>query len=107
MKDSNKNPFNSGTPEWQLWENMKHNESLSLSFAKDADRYTQNSYEARLKHQKYAETLRKLNTYDDLVAFIESLTDAEGSYPFLDGTQVVIDARSVLTKVYGRNNHAF
>ena len=31
--------------------------------------------------------------------FIESITDASGAYRYLDGTQIVSDAREILNKV--------
>ncbi len=37
----------------------------------------------------------------EMLAFIESLTDALGPYPFLDKTQVVVDARAIISKATG------
>jgi hypothetical protein len=42
-----RNPYQTGTPEWLLWENMVSNERLSNTFAEDAIRYTSKSQSAR------------------------------------------------------------
>jgi hypothetical protein len=36
-------------------------------------------------------------------AFVESITDASGPYRYLDGTQIVIDARAVLARLDGKD----
>lgn len=39
------------------------------------------------------------NAHDRLVRFIESLTESNGPYPYLDNTSVVRDARAILAEV--------
>lgn len=39
-----------------------------------------------------------------LIAFLESITDAEGPYPEINGTAVVYDAFKALRKMKGENN---
>ena len=47
------------------------------------------------------ENARLIAAAPELLAFIESLTNAVGPYPFLDGTQVVADAYAILCKARG------
>jgi hypothetical protein len=59
MKDD-KNPYDSETPEWQLWENMTSSARQSLAYAADAERYTKLSQAAREKSEKYRLALARL-----------------------------------------------
>lgn len=61
MSKEEKNPYDTESPEWQLWENMKSSLLKSLAFANDAERYTRLSQEAREKSERYREALDRLS----------------------------------------------
>ena len=55
-----KNPHDPDSPAWQLWENMRSSELLTLTYAADAERYTKLSQAAREKADRYREALDKI-----------------------------------------------
>ena len=57
---SGKNPYDSNTPEWQLFENMASNEALAASAAADSERALRRGAEAREKAELYRVALEKL-----------------------------------------------
>jgi hypothetical protein len=57
---SEKNPHNSDTPEWQLWENMQSSLLQATAHAQDAERSTKKAGEARDKADRYKAALEKL-----------------------------------------------
>lgn len=57
MSNAHKNPYNSDSPEWQLFENMVGAERLANVNYEDAHRSTQRAAEARAKADRYREAL--------------------------------------------------
>ena len=55
-----KNPYDPETPHWQLYENMRSNELLTVAYAADAERYTKLSQRAREKAETFKDALAKL-----------------------------------------------
>ena len=58
---SEKNPYSSDTPEWQLWENKASNESLFHSYSQDAEASLRKAHAAREKAGKYSVALDVLD----------------------------------------------
>lgn len=56
-----KNPFDTNTPEWQLFENMKSSELLAVSQSGDAERYALLAAKSREKAGLFKEALTKLS----------------------------------------------
>lgn len=56
-----KNPFDSLTPEWQLFENMISAEKAAAAFDRDAEAYRLKSAEQRERASLYSEALAKLS----------------------------------------------
>jgi len=59
-KTRDKNPYEPGTPEWQLQENIVSNESAALAWDADAQRYAEKAAKARRYAELYRAALRKL-----------------------------------------------
>lgn len=59
-----KNPFNTESPEWQLFENMSTNHTLSVTYAKEAEEKMQTSAKAKHKRDLYVTALEKLSDKD-------------------------------------------
>jgi hypothetical protein len=57
-----KNPYASDTPEWQLWENMTSQRSLSQTHASEGEAKMKMSQAAREKADRYEAALNKLKT---------------------------------------------
>lgn len=55
-----KNPHETNSPEWQLYENMLSLEAQARAYAQDAERYTSLAASCRTKAQRYSEALKKL-----------------------------------------------
>lgn len=57
---ADKNPYPPGHPRWQLWEQIRSQESLHRSHSQDAERYTRLAAEAGNLAQTYRDELATL-----------------------------------------------
>lgn len=60
QKRQDQNPFDSDSPEWQLYENWKSHERLIASEDAAIERSTAHRTKLQQKQAQYAEVLRKL-----------------------------------------------
>jgi hypothetical protein len=59
---SEKNPYASDTPEWQLWENMTGCLQTMRAYMADAERYTKMAADQREKAARFQVALKKLSS---------------------------------------------
>lgn len=57
-----KNPYQTDTPEWQLWERAASLEAQSRAWDADADRLTQKAASARVQAAQYRAALETLRS---------------------------------------------
>lgn len=70
----------------------------SLTHSEIAEVIRLSSDEMNNEQANAAHIVLAVNMHDDLIEFIESLTLANGKYPYLDGKSIVADARAILAK---------
>lgn len=59
---SEKNPYETDSPEWQLFENATSLEKQALAADADSERYMKVAVERRAKAQRYRDALEKLTS---------------------------------------------
>lgn len=62
MSEVKRNPYEAGTPTWQLWENAASAEAQARAWAADADNYQRKSQQARERAQQFWAALKALES---------------------------------------------
>lgn len=60
IESDKNNPYESDSPEWQLWEQMNHARHLADAYEKDSARYSAMAAKSREKFLKFKEVLHKI-----------------------------------------------